>query len=213
MMEKLFTPTNMVIIVIVAILLVAVLVVVLVVTISRMDFSGSDSFYIESDIKRAGRRGEQFANTVIREILKEGDVLLSNVRLSYDGKNTELDNLIINNRGLFVIEVKNYSGDLVGGEEDYEWIQSKMTPGGYFYQKTVKNPIKQVDRQVYILANYLKQYGYNVWVEGYAFLAEMNSPVESKKILRTQADIRDVIHHGYNNNLTEQVKGEIVKLL
>ena len=195
-------------IIVVAFSFLAACIVGLIILFTRIDFSE-----IESDVKRAGRQGERYANSVIREVLKEGDVLLSNVQLSYDGKDTELDNLVINNRGVFIIEVKNYSGVLAGGEDDYEWIQSKMTPGGNFYQKKVKNPIKQVSRQVYILSNFLKQYGYNVWVEGYAFLVERNSPVESEKVLNTQADINNAIHFGYNNNLTTKTKEEIVRLL
>ena len=176
-------------------------------------FSKTDYTTIESAEKRAGRQGERFASQVIREILNEKDVLLTNVKIAYEGKKTELDNVIINNRGVFIIEVKNYSGALVGGEDDYEWIQSKFTYAGNYYHKQVKNPIRQVKRQIYILSGLLKKYGFDVWVEGYAFLVEMNSPVESEHILRTQKDISEAIHSGTNNNLKERVKIGIVELL
>lgn len=42
---------------------------------------------------------------------------------------------------------------------------------------------------------------------------ERNSPVESEKVLNTQADINNAIHFGYNNNLTTKTKEEIVRLL
>lgn len=173
----------------------------------------SDDSRFESDVKRAGRKGEIFATQIIKEVLKENDVLFTNVKVSFEGKDSELDNIIINNRGIFIIEVKNYSGELYGDEDDYEWLKSKVTDGGYFYQKTVKNPIKQVKRQVYILSSYLKQFGIKVWVEGYAFLVEMNSPVESNYILKTQKDINDAIHFGNNNNLTDATKNKIIDLL
>ena len=124
---------------------------------------------IESPQRKAGRLGEKFATGVIQEILTSGDVLLTNVELSVDGKRTELDNVIINSRGVYIIEVKNYSGELFGTEDDYEWIQSKMTSGGNFYQKQVKNPIRQVNRQIYILSQYLMNQDVHVWIEGYAF--------------------------------------------
>lgn len=53
---------------------------------------------------------------------------------------------------------------------------------GNTFEKNVKNPIKQVKRQTYILAKYLEYYGPRVWVEGYAFLVNGNSPVNSSYI-------------------------------
>ena len=109
----------------------------------------------ESEARRAGRRGEHFASRLISEVLNDRDILLTNVKLSYDGKRTELDNVIINNRGVFIIEVKNYSGMLVGEEDDFEWVKNKVTDAGNIDQKTVKNPIPQVKRQIYILSGRL----------------------------------------------------------
>lgn len=173
----------------------------------------TDSFNYESAEKKAGRQGEQFASGIIREILNEKDVLLTNIKIVFDGKETELDNVIINNRGVFIIEVKNYTGILIGDEDDCEWIKNKYTSAGNFYQKSLKNPIKQVKRQIYILSGFLKQYGFEVWIEGYVFFVEMNSPVESKYVLKTQKDIHEALHLGTNNKLTQAEKERIIKQL
>ena len=167
----------------------------------------------ESEARRAGRRGEHFASRLISEVLDDQDILLTNVKLSYDGKRTELDNVIVNNHGVFVIEVKNYSGMLVGEEDDFEWVKNKVTDAGNIYQKTVKNPIPQVKRQIYILSGRLKQRKINVWVEGYVFFVERNSPVRSDYVLDTRRDIDRVIHHGTNNNLSNEEKKRIVDVL
>ena len=174
---------------------------------------GRKKLHFETAEKRAGRQGEAFATEVIREILKEGDILLTNVRIHVGDKNAELDNVVINNRGVFIIEVKNYSGDLIGEEEDAEWIKIHNPSGGNAYQKTVKNPIKQVRRQKDILTQYLKQHGLEPQIEGYAFLLEQNSPVDSPVILKTQADIANAIHYGKNNNLRGDTKTRIAELL
>ncbi len=167
----------------------------------------------ESEVRRAGRRGEHFASRLIAEVLDDRDVLLTNVKLSYDGKRTELDNVIINNRGVFIIEVKNYSGMLVGEEDDFEWVKNKVTDAGNVYQKTVKNPIPQVKRQIYILSGRLKQRKIGVWVEGYVFFVERNSPVRSDYVLDTRRDIDQAIHHGTDNNLSNAEKKRIVDAL
>lgn len=174
---------------------------------------GRKKFHFETAEKRAGRQGEEFATEVIREILKEGDILLTNVRIHMGDKNAELDNVIINDRGVFIIEVKNYSGELIGEEEDAEWIKIHNPLGGNAYQKTVKNPIKQVQRQKDILILYLKHHGLEPQVEGYAFLLEQNSPVESSVILKTRADIDNVIHRGEKNSLREETKKRIAELI
>ena len=94
--------------------------------------------HIETPEKRAGRLGEQFATTLIREILTDDDVLLTNVPLHTYDKETELDNLVVNSHGVFIIEVKNYYGELIGDEDDFEWIKNNMYPAGSVKQTTVK---------------------------------------------------------------------------
>lgn len=127
----------------------------------------------ESGQKRAGRQGENYVCDLICQVLKEKDLLFSNVSIEIEGKRTELDHIIVNNRGIFIIEVKNYSGSLMGTDNDYEWVKTKISSSGNSYTKIVKNPIKQVNRQVYLLAQFLKYYGVDVWVEGYTFLCRV----------------------------------------
>lgn len=159
---------------------------------------------IELPEKRAGRMGERIASTVIWEILRDDDILYTNVGITSEGKQTELDNLIINSKGVFIIEVKNYSGELYGDEEGDEWIKIKMTPGGTFYQKTVKNPIKQVKRQIYILSRLLKSNGINAWINGYIFFVQNNAPFDSPYFLKTQHDIDVAIHGNGGNTLRSE---------
>ena len=167
----------------------------------------------ESPQRRAGRLGERVATTIIGEVLNEDDALFTNVEIFADGKQTELDNLIVNSHGIYIIEVKNYSGELYGTKEDYEWLQSKMTPGGNFYQKSVKNPIKQVTRQVYIMSRFLKENGIDAWVEGYVFLLEHNSPVTDSCILNTQKEIAYAIHTDSRKKIDKKTKNAILDLL
>lgn len=167
----------------------------------------------ELEYLQAGRRGERAAADAIRSVLREGDFLLTNVQISFDGRPAELDNVIVNTRGVFIIEVKNYKGLLQGNEEDYEWDKYKDDGYGNTFQKRVKNPIKQVKRQIFLLAQHLKYYGFNVWVEGYALLIQGNSPVKSPFVLEIPADIDRVIHTANRNHLTKHEVEEIVKLL
>ena len=168
---------------------------------------------IESPEKKAGRIGEMYATSVIEEVLNENDVLLTKVEISVDGKRTELDNLVINDNGVFIIEVKNYSGHLSGNVDDFEWIKTKETEAGNQYQKVVKNPIKQVKRQEYILSKLLKNHGIWVWVKGYVFFVERNSPINNERVIETQNDIDVVLHSKSRDYLDRKKIEEIKKLL
>lgn len=170
-------------------------------------------WFREIPVRKAGKVGELAAQEIIREVLRENDILLSNICISYEGKETELDNVVITDKGVFIIEVKNYSGRLVGKEDDFEWKKYKLSAGGNVYEKNVKNPIKQVKRQVYILSHYLKSQGIDIWVEGYALLLENNSPVHGECVLESRKEIGTVIHRQGRNHLSKRMMEEVRALL
>ena len=188
------------------ILLAIIVIILIIVTWLNVDLA-------QSEQKRAGIRGEKFTIKLIRETMRNEDILLCNVRISFEGKKTEIDNVILNKRGIYIIEVKNYVGTITGGLNDYEWSKTKTTASGNEYTSVVKNPINQVRRQVYLLANYLKANGINIWIEGYAFLVEGNSPIQSAYILHDQKDIDAAIHLRTNNKLNSQTREKIIELL
>lgn len=167
---------------------------------------------IEDPVERAGRRGEEVATDIISRVLKDDDILLTYVKISFEGSRSEIDNLIINSHGVFIIEVKNYVGELVGGLDDYEWKKYKTTPGGDIYLKTVKNPIKQVKRQIYILSHILRQHKLDIWVDGYVILLERNSPVDDNMILESLSDIDKAIHKLGKNSLSDNEIDIIVSI-
>lgn len=168
---------------------------------------------LEDPVERAGRRGEEVAEDIISNVLRDDDILLTNVELSYEGKRTEADIIVINQNGVFIIEVKNYVGELVGGIDDSEWKKYKTTPGGDVYVKTVRNPIKQVKRQIYIVSSILKARRIKVWVEGYVMLMENNSPVDDKMILRNIHEIDFAIHGATEQIISKKEIDKIVSIL
>ncbi len=169
--------------------------------------------HIEDPVERAGRRGEEVAEDIISNVLRDDDILLTNVELSYEGKRTEADIIVINQNGVFIIEVKNYVGELVGDIDDSKWKKYKTTPGGDVYVKTVRNPIKQVKRQIYIVSSILKARRIKVWVEGYVMLMENNSPVNDKMILRNIREIDSAIHGSTEQIISKKEIDKIVSIL
>lgn len=211
--------TAIIAIIIAAIILLAIILLAIIIYAIVASFKGHEQGrdflgeIFEDPQRRAGRRGEQVACDIIRGVLREDDLFFRNVRVSHEGKPTELDNVIVNTCGVFIIEVKNYKGRLVGNEDDYKWTQYKTTDAGNTYEKPVSNPIKQVKRQAYILAHYLEYYGPKVWVSGYAMLLHRNSPVESSYVLSSTNDIDRAIHTHDRRGLNRETVSKIALLL
>ncbi len=167
----------------------------------------------ESPEKRAGRIGEELVTSLIQDVLTNDDILLTNVPITINEQETELDNLIINSKGIFIIEVKNYRGKLYGNEDDYEWTKVKVTEAGNAYQTAVKNPIKQVKRQVYLLSQYLKEQKFHLWIDGYVFLVSNNSPVKSSYVLHSRKEIDMTIHGSPDKKIDGVTKERLFRLL
>ena len=166
------------------------------------------------DQKRiAGKEGELQAKKILNHYLNENDLLLNNVNISIHGRNTELDYVVINNNGIFIFEVKNFSGKLVGNEDDQYWNKYKISSGNKEYIKEVRNPIKQLKREIYLLKEYLKYYGVDLWIEGYVLFVNMNSPVESEYTVNDKNEIDDILHLRRNQVLTKNQIEKIISIL
>lgn len=168
----------------------------------------------DEDQKRiAGKEGELQAKKILNHYLNENDLLLNNVNISIHGRNTELDYVVINNNGIFIFEVKNFSGKLVGNEDDQYWNKCKISSGNKEYIKEIRNPIKQLKREIYLLKEYLKYYGVDLWIEGYVLFVNMNSPVESEYTINDQSEIDDILHLRRNQVLTKNQIEKIISIL
>lgn len=195
--------------VIILILLVLLIILYLIFNINKIELKNRD---IKSK-RIAGEIGENKVASIISQMIDKNDVLLRNVSVTYEGKETELDNVIISKRGLFIIEVKNYNGELEGDEESYEWKKYKSTRDGKVYSKKVRNPIKQVKRQIYILGNYLRYYGIDIWINGYVYLLNSNSPVYSDYVLDNINEMDKVLHKKSERYLNKDTINKIIELL
>ena len=167
----------------------------------------------QREIKSAGNKGEAYFNNMLKSILRNDDVLIRNVCLQVNGKETEIDSLIINNNGIFIVEVKNYNGRLYGDIDDFEWTKEKISPGGNVFYKQVKNPIKQIKRQTYILSQFLKENNIRVWISGYAYFINGNSPVDDDCVINDIDELDRIIHTPGNKFYDDRLIHQVIKAL
>lgn len=100
-----------------------------------------------------GQFGEYLAEYALTNHNLDGDfVVLKNLYLPMKGKTTEIDLLLIHEKGIFVFESKNYSGWIFGSENQLKWTQCfKNGTKEQFY-----NPIKQNRTHIRALANLIQ---------------------------------------------------------
>ena len=163
--------------------------------------------------KAAGIAGEDAAASVIKRVLQKGDQCFRNVPIVHDGKETELDFLIMNTNGVFIIEVKNYSGEITGTKDDRYWEKTKTSQGGNTYVKRIENPIPQIKREEQILGRLLRSEGIRVWTKGYVFFLRCNRPFRNHYLLNTGNDIDREIHQETDRVLKESTIGQIKEVL
>ena len=114
-----------------------------------------DLFERLTHYKDKGQYGEYLTEYALEHNLvpKGRFELLKNLYLPADGKTTEIDQVMIHHRGIFVVESKNYSGWIFGDEEGLYWTQSlKGNVRNRFY-----NPIRQNANHIKYLAKYLSE--------------------------------------------------------
>ncbi len=119
---------------------------------------------------KVGLRGESDTAKLI-ERLPESYVGIQNVVVTFDGKQSELDMIVVGPGGVFVIEAKSRNGRIVGNYDSRYWTQHKVGRGGTPYSSDFYSPIKQVGTHVYRLANFLRLNGIRVTVEGAVYFS------------------------------------------
>ena len=145
--------------------------------------------------KAAGNEGEWIAESRIFSIIQEDDHYCPNLRITHEGGRAELDILIFNHNGVFVIEVKNWSGIIFGDENDHTLTRVKNVRGEYI-EEEVDNPLEQAEKGAGLLGKLLRSKGIDVHVEAYAYFVRENFQGDSDRILANVQEIDQVIHTG-----------------
>lgn len=173
-----------------------------------------DPSYDEREIYRAGEEGEYLAASAIKSILFKDDWHICNFEFSVDGREAECDILVVNTNVFFIFEVKNFSGSLFGCETDDTWEKVKESDSGNLYSKEIKNPIKQVRRQIRLLKKLLGSYGiYDFWIDGYVLLVNANPHDESEYILTDLSEVERTIHKPGEHPLNKSKRDAVISAI
>lgn len=106
----------------------------------RFKFKFKHRFYPKTE--RAGLYGEFVVDFYLKDLLKEDEYLLTNIIIPKNRyKKTEIDAVIVSNKGVFCIEIKNWVGRIKGSDQDEYWTQKYDDHRRK--NRKVFNPVKQ----------------------------------------------------------------------
>ena len=88
--------------------------------------------------KLRGIMGEFWVKQELKKLPKEEYKILNNIMVEKNNMTHQIDHLVISPYGVFVIEMKNYYGLILGNDKNDKWIQYLGKKKSYF-----KNPIHQ----------------------------------------------------------------------
>ncbi len=131
-----------------------------------------------------GKIGESKVKLVIGSTIENKKYVINNLIINNNGKTTQIDHIVINNHGVFVIETKNYSGRIYGSESQQEWTQ--VLNYGKVKNK-LYNPIKQNATHAYhvqkIVGN-LPVYSLIVFVKNNTHFIDANNVIPLSALRR-----------------------------
>ena len=149
----------------------------LTVKLAKSAINGAVKASHDKDVK--GKMGESFTAAALTwsKLFGRDGIILRNVYIpKEDGSTTEIDLLFITQKGIFVIESKNYSGIIAGNDQDKQWIVTVLSNSGVrrfeFY-----NPVMQNSNHVTSLRKILN---------------EQNIPMFSFIVFSDHCSIKDV---------------------
>lgn len=138
--------------------------------------SASSKNKTEREIIAAGKQGEERTAYLLHS-LPDNYILIRNAVINYEGRKSEIDNIVVGNTGVFIIETKNQKGYIVGDCQERDWTQHKVGRGGTPYCKDFYNPTKQVATHIYRLKGIFKQNKIRVFINGAVYFSNPENKI------------------------------------
>ena len=81
--------------------------------------------------KKKGKRGEKHIQKLLSKLPENEYTTFNDVVLKTAHGTTQIDHIVVSKYGVFVIETKNYRGDIFGNDDRQEWKQIIKTDVTY----------------------------------------------------------------------------------
>ncbi len=125
---------------------------------------------------RRGRAGENKVSKILSKLPYIQYRVINDILIKTSHGSTQIDHVVLSEYGIFVIETKNYTGWILGGEYSEEWTKNVY---GQKYQ--FRNPLKQNYAHVKALMEVLEINTENVFIPIIAFSNQADIKVQCSK--------------------------------
>lgn len=146
--------------------------------------------------KGKGIIGELKVKLILGKTKKGEKYVLNNILFDTDTKSCQIDHILINKNGVFVIETKNYSGRIYGTDKEHEWTQVLQ------YGK-VKNrfysPVKQNQTHIYEIK---KVIGNDVPIKSLIVFVQGNTKYITSDYVCTLGEIKTAVREEVDKTLS-----------
>src|SRR6266851_7080208 len=128
----------------------------------------------------AGREGELRIRELLLDRLPSGMLILNNLELP--GLGGDVDLLIVGGTGLYLAEVKAWSGAISCSPDGRRW--SRVTTGGQW--RPLPDPAAQAQREIRALRDYLQDadpdlcHRTELWIDGFIVFAHSKARVDAR---------------------------------
>ena len=153
-------------------------------------------------------------NQISKKLMKLSDnfIILNNLYIpKKNGSTAKIDHLVISHNGLYIIEVKNYSGFIMGSETSQYWTQIYNNQKMSFYNPIIQNSI-HIKALKYYLGEALYEVPiYSVIVFGKQATLKLDKPIRNATVIKSrkllsylQKDSKDVfVYYSKRQNINQ----------
>ncbi len=158
-----------------------------------------DIFTKLRNFKNKGQYGEYLTDYALNSSNVPGYLkTVRNIYIPYRGSTTEIDVMMVHEKGIFVFESKNYGGWIFGSADALKWTQS--LPNGEKHQ--FYNPIKQNASHITALSDFL-----NLPRSAFVSYIVFSERCELKNIPYNTADCIILRRHHLLRSLRQMLEG------
>ncbi len=147
-----------------------------------------------------GEVGEFLVRLVIGRTKENEKYVINNYQVSINNKSMQIDHIVINKNGVYVIETKNYSGRIYGAESQTKWTQvlAYGKVKNYFY-----NPIMQNETHLRNLEQIIEMDGVS-YKNIVVFIGNNTYKINSDKLIKLSSIKETILSPISQKTLTEK---------
>ena len=155
----------------------------------------------------SGEQGERAVSRRLGETLEGEKYVFNDYRFKVGEQTVQIDHIVVNQNGIFVIETKNYSGTIYGDDEQREWTQ--ILGYGNVVNKFY-SPVKQNASHIYHLRSFLPK---DIGIKSVVIFVQGNiEHIKSGSVIALNK-IRYCLKSDWGNPLNSLQIERVVKLL